>query len=142
MNEPRIIELDPSVWMRGKRGGYLLVDAPAQPRQQCCIGVACTALGVPDESIAGEGCVEELPLKVVPGEFQSIAVIGKRFRNEYDDYDDYDDVEEYISNDNLARVYDINDNPEIEDDATRVQMINAELEKVKASFRFALKEAQ
>lgn len=134
MAEPRIIELDPGIWARGKKGGSLLTFVGDRQRQQCCIGVACTVLGVSDDVIGGHGMIEDLQLSDVPNEFESIATIEQR------EYPDDDEETDYIAYDNLLRVYNVNDDEDIKDDAERVELINKELASIKAPFRFALKQ--
>lgn len=131
----QIIELDPNVWMRGASGGVLLHKDHDQ-RRQCCIGIACTAFGVADEVLEAQGTVADVTqdsgLAVVPEAFKAIAVI---------EVGEYSDIP-YMTNDCLQPVYGINDDPDISDDAERVTLINAELERIGADFRFALKGAQ
>jgi hypothetical protein len=124
--EPTVIELDPDVWMRGigSDASYLLTTDDKGMRRQCCIGVACTVFGMSDTFLRGEGCIEELPLECVPPPFLRIGVI--------------DEEVDRMRDDGLWDVYRINDDPAI-DDAERVALINVELAKLKASFRFALK---
>lgn len=127
----RVIELDPSVWMRGQEG-QLLRDLDGH-RQQCCIGVACTALGVDDSMISGIGSLSDVELSAVPEEFQALAVFES-----YEEEDTATEGDLYISDDRLGAIYEFNDAADIAD-SDRVQKINTELERLGASLRFALK---
>jgi hypothetical protein len=132
MREPRIIELDPLVWSRGDGCGVLLYHGDS--RRQCCIGVACTSLGVVDNVIEDKACLYDIDFDLyvtLPPALLSVLHV------EREDEDDY----EYLS-DVLSQVYRINDDKKITDDAVRVRLINEELERLGASFRFTLKHVE
>lgn len=64
------ITLDPKIWYRGKgsQGSKLLkFDQVTGARQQCCLGIAATACGVPDEVLLNRG---ELQVLLNRGELQ------------------------------------------------------------------------
>lgn len=61
-----VIELDPKVWQFGSGMGYLLTYNKKCERQQCCIGIACTQLGIPDRVIEGKRGLEVLDHRVIP----------------------------------------------------------------------------
>jgi hypothetical protein len=55
-SEVLTITLDPAVWYRGKGGSKLLgFDEKTGARQQCCLGIAATACGVPDDVLLNMG---------------------------------------------------------------------------------------
>jgi hypothetical protein len=136
MSDEQIItvELDPNVWMRGGMGSLLISAYPLKPRQQCCIGVACTAFGMPDAVILGSARLDDLDTDdVTPAPFQSVikmrttgGVGGNNFS---------------VLEDRLEGIYEVNDDPDVSSDAARVALINAELENIGAAFRFTLKPA-
>lgn len=115
----RVIELDPVVWMRGQEEGLLLSPFGSR-RHQCCIGIACTAFGVPDDDIFNIGTLSasngELPTPLAE---LNAARNGNGARL-------------------ISDIYCINDDEDLGDDE-RVESINERLEKANASFRFSLK---
>lgn len=117
-NEIVTVELDPKVWVRGRGFAYSkLLTTIDGHRAQCCIGVACTALGVPDESIRGRGYASSsmpYPLSEIHAAWSA------------------DEA-------NYLRVYAINDDVGRIPDTERVALINANLAEMGVPLRFTLK---
>lgn len=122
----KTITLDPNIWLRGSEDGSLLNVLPDGRRKQCCIGVACTVLGVPDAELGGKGMLEDIDQAAIPSEFGNVIHLRQG-----------GDGDEWLV-DSLDTVYSLNDSSIIQTDAERVEQINAELEKLKASIRFSL----
>jgi hypothetical protein len=121
MTKQRIqtVTLDPDVWSRGP-ASYALLHNDHSTRQQCCIGVACTALGVPDDQIQNLTYPDYVSENVLP---DVIARLTDAFRES-------------------RTVYQLNDSGEFTTDAERVKAINATLKQHQIELRFRLKKAR
>lgn len=113
-----VIELDPNVWWRGPDSMGLL-DFPGGQRKQCCIGIACTAMGVADEHIKFVTYPQYVQGIELP---EPIATLANA-------YEAAKDV--YQLNDSGADVFD--------SDEVRVAAINNELAKHDIDLQFVLK---
>lgn len=125
----KTVTLDPAVWNRGYEYGEssLLAVVDGQ-RFQCCVGVACTALGLSDDAIMG-ACYphdDSLKNRRLPAPIRALVRVRQS-------------AEEMP-----MAIYDINDDtgPTYGSDAVRVKAINADLVKHKIPLRFRLKKAR
>lgn len=107
----KTVVLDPETWMRGggEGSGYLLYG-----EQKCCMGFAALDFGASRDEIDGMGVWADCPNTGLAK--RDLATVGHRFH----------------------RLYEINDEREYED-AERVRLLNAELERLDEDFRFVLK---
>jgi hypothetical protein len=115
-----VIELDPKVWNAGMRyGESALLYTDEGRRAQCCIGIACSVLGLADDDLKSIhyahylGDPEALPEPLRP--------IARLSTHETTVYEINDDMDKY------------------DNDAERVAAINAELRRIGAPLSFALK---
>lgn len=113
-----VIELDPAVWSRGPNSLTLLSDINGK-RQQCCVGVACTALGVSDDVIRGVAYPYYITEDKLPPAIAELAQLS-------------DDTNVYWLNDSGGSEFD--------DDRARVKAINSELKRKAIPLRFRLKQ--
>jgi hypothetical protein len=117
------VELNPRVWYRGKTGraSYLLSPRRIHGyRQQCCLGIACSATGVEDDLIRKRTGVEDLYAwrDDVPPKWLA------RLSELNGDHD----------------LYDINDRRSTRiSDSQRVRDLNKELKRLAIPLRFRLK---
>lgn len=118
----RYVTLDPEVWARGHTDNItnLLLFHDRGRRQQCCIGVACTALGLSDDEIDGVCYPSEIDVMELPPQLQRLAELSG-------------------SPVTRPRAYQINDSAYFDSDADRVKAINADLKKNAIPLRFRLK---
>lgn len=138
MNAPQTIILDRTIWTRGQldtRGTFLL-HAQAGPRGQCCLGIAMTALGVPDELLKGRRFLIDLR-----ADFDTLPAPAREFLSQL-----WDVVDPQTPSPE-AHLYSCNDgHPYLDDlapgmpDKVRVQKLNLALERWVLPIRFALKE--
>lgn len=113
------VELDPAIWNRGYRlGRSSRLLARGRRRMQCCVGVACTALGMRDKDILNFQYPHFASAIRVPAPIRALGAFGCMDTS----------------------VYDLNDSTREEyADADRVSDINAELHRIHVPLRFALK---
>lgn len=52
------LTIDREVWARGNGPSQLLFDSAV--RLQCCVGIYCTTLGVEDDYLRSESCVDDI----------------------------------------------------------------------------------
>ena len=74
--------------------------------KQCCVGVYCSASGVPDEALSGVGAVENIDPQYYP-------VLKKCIPNWFDDYTGWDEQNDLIYHETAvsSHLYNENDNP-------------------------------
>lgn len=121
----RIVTLDPDrEWAHGVRVGGVntLLFYDGDRRQQCCIGVACTALGIKDDHIDGLCNPESITTRTrLPKAIRYLATLTER----------------------KVSVYHLNDQGTRDGDQQwRVDAINNDLRKHRIPLQFRLKKSR
>lgn len=111
-----VIKVDPEVWLRGTGAGVLL---EVHTGQRCCIGIAASQLGVPDDLLLGVGALEDEEFDPEDGEPEACPRALSFLRGNL-----------------AAKVYRANDAETAVPDAARIANINALT--VPHGLRFAL----
>lgn len=99
------LKISRKIWMRGENQVMTQLLMPTEPRQQCCVGIYLTSLGVADSCLSGhaaahlvsdaEGLPKEANWLVEPHR-----EVGPRLKNLFNGSKDADAL--YNANDNLS----------------------------------------